>query len=222
MLIRNLSSLGFSVVDISRVFIHRPKQLRHLLKWSRSLLYKNRPWKYGWPWLTYDAIDWLESYLTKDMVVFEWGSGGSTLYFARKVKRVISVEHEQGWYELVKKSLVRQSLDNKVEYLYQSPVKLPRQLKYSGRSFAQYCQLINEYSDNSFNLVLVDGRARNDCLKLAKRKVCPGGYLMLDNSDRSKYEIGIKEIKNWPRHDFFGIGPFNSYCWQTSIWQKKN
>ena len=33
------------------------------------------------PWVTHGAKKWLDSYLKKDMKVFEWGSGGSTLYF---------------------------------------------------------------------------------------------------------------------------------------------
>lgn len=199
--------LGFAIIDITKVLIRQPRQVKHIFKWLRSLFYKERPLDYDLPWLTYEAINWLKSYLSKKMRVFEWGGGSSTAYFAKKVKRIISVEHEWKWYKLTKESLAHRSLENKVKLFYRH---IP----------AEYCQTINKYPDNSFDLVLVDGEARNICIKLAKRKVRSGGYLMLDNSDVQDYKTGIKEIEKWPRQDFPGIGPFNSYSWQTSIWQK--
>ena len=38
------------------------------------------------PWMNYGIIDFLESRLNNKMTVFEYGSGASTLYFAKKVK----------------------------------------------------------------------------------------------------------------------------------------
>ena len=56
----------------------------------------------GVPWLPFPVIDWLNDHLTKDMVVFEWGSGGSTEYIAKRVKRIISVEHHPIWFTKVR------------------------------------------------------------------------------------------------------------------------
>jgi predicted O-methyltransferase YrrM len=227
--IQRLTSFFFALVDITKVLAHNPKQTKHILKWARALFYQNRPLKYGLPWLTYDAILWLESHLTKKMVVFEWGSGGSTVYFAQKVKQLISVEHDKKWYEQTKKTLEERLLKNKVKYLYKPPKKIGKkgkkvflssQPKYSGYSFAQYCQIINKFPDSSFDLVLVDDEARNDCLRLAKKKVRQAGYLILDNSDTPECKTEMQKMKRWPRTDFPGIGPFNSYLWQTTIWQK--
>ena len=51
----------------------------------------------GWPWITFPAMRWLTSYLRPSMSVFEWGSGGSTLFFAQRVARVVSVEYDTAW-----------------------------------------------------------------------------------------------------------------------------
>ena len=39
-----------------------------------------------------DAFKWVEKYIKPDMNVFEYGSGGSTLYFGNNVQLVVSIE----------------------------------------------------------------------------------------------------------------------------------
>ena|SRR5690554_1347836 len=51
------------------------------------------------PWLTYSFIDFLENRLNKEQSVFEFGSGNSTRYFAKKVNHISSLEHDKAWYE---------------------------------------------------------------------------------------------------------------------------
>ena len=46
------------------------------------------------PWFLYGAIDFLQEFLQREMEVFEFGSGGSTLFFARRCARVESVEED--------------------------------------------------------------------------------------------------------------------------------
>jgi hypothetical protein len=45
------------------------------------------------PWITFEARHFVERVLTPESIVFEYGSGGSTL-FSKRVKQVISVEHD--------------------------------------------------------------------------------------------------------------------------------
>src|ERR1035437_5170281 len=53
------------------------------------------------PWMNFNAISLLNKYLTKDMTVFEWGSGSSTLFLSQRVYKVISIEHNKEWYSKV-------------------------------------------------------------------------------------------------------------------------
>lgn len=54
--------------------------------------------EYEIPWMVPGAIILLDELLTKDMRVLEFGSGGSTLFFSRRAKSVLSYESVRGWY----------------------------------------------------------------------------------------------------------------------------
>ena len=53
------------------------------------------------PHLASDVIELLEKYLIKDMNVFEWGSGGSTIWIAKRVLKIHSVEASSHWYDFL-------------------------------------------------------------------------------------------------------------------------
>jgi hypothetical protein len=42
---------------------------------------RSSPLEIELPWISYAAIDFLDGYLKPDMTVYEYGSGGSTLFF---------------------------------------------------------------------------------------------------------------------------------------------
>lgn len=192
------------------------------MDWKLKKYFINlNPLKDRIPWMVYDSIFWLDKYLKKDMKIFEWGSGGSTLFFIKKEVKLISVEHDKKWYKTIKPMTVTYK-DIIYKLLPPSKGKVFRSsaAEYKDLSFEKYCRQISSYEDNSFDLVCVDGRARNDCIKLALKKVRLGGYLILDNSERDIYAKGIYSLRKWNRKDFFGKGPINKYPWKTSIFQK--
>src|SRR5438045_3489360 len=49
------------------------------------------------PWLTQEAIRIIDGYLEPTMVAWEWGSGKSTPWIARRVGTLVSVEHDPQW-----------------------------------------------------------------------------------------------------------------------------
>ena len=57
------------------------------------------------PWCTYSYIQFIEPRLTNAMDVFEFGCGNSTLWFARKVRSVRSVDHDKHWVEKISPQL---------------------------------------------------------------------------------------------------------------------
>ena len=173
------------------------------------------------PWMTYKVIGWLNHSLKKDWKVFEWGSGGSSLFFEEKVAFLFSVEHNPKWYRQIKRMLSK-----KVVYKLIKPESDGRgyrstDVSFQGCSFRHYCRSILTFPDNFFDLISIDGRARNDCLKLARKKVKIGGYILLDNSERKEYRRGINFLKGFVRRDFRGNGPVNEYPWQTTVFQRK-
>lgn len=177
------------------------------------------------PWLVFGCIRFLDTWLRKDMQVFEYGSGGSTLYFAERTKRVISIEHDRAWYEQVKKNIASVSTGHPDYRLIEPQVLQDNRQRnctnprhyvscftaYKGFEFSDYASAIDAFADSSFDLVVVDGRVRPSCIAHALQKVKSGGALLLDNADRSYYLAPFPELfdeAQWQLQRFTGHFPF--------------
>ena len=118
------------------------------------------------PWLGYRAIKYLEKLLQPNWNMLEWDSGMSTLWFAQRVGSLTSIEDYQPWYNKVQSSL------NKVE-----------NVNYHFKAGVGYFNL-DHFPDETFDFILIDGSDRGNCAKNAIKKLKPGGYIYLDNSDK--------------------------------------
>lgn len=159
------------------------------------------------PWFTYGSIHFLQSRLNKELEVFEYGSGNSTIWFSDLTKHIISIEHNKNWFQNFKDKVGERS---NVNYIH-------KDLR-SG----EYQNEILKYID-AFDIIIIDGRQRVQCSKNALKALKNGGIIVWDNSDRTEYEDGFEFLKNYEfkRIDFWGLGPINSYSWCTSIFYKK-
>lgn len=193
--------------------------------------YWEGPLQDGNPWITFSGIDFLDSNLTKEDKVFEYGIGGSTIFLAKRVKKVVSVEHDPEWHTAVMKRLEEEKLSNVISHSIKFNCQVQEELvepkNYNnyhsshGLDFQEYVNCIDNYPDNYFDLVVIDGRARPSCIKKALPKVKSQKYLLLDNSDRSHYQLAIKDLLGkWNRFTFEGPTPYLQWFTQTSIWQK--
>lgn len=188
----------------------KPKYFKYLFVLIKSL--KSNPLKDNVPWLTFESQEWLESFLNKNMTVLEWGSGGSSIYISKKVKKLVSIEHDPEWYVSVAKELRKNKIEN-CEYILKKYDK--------NRGYENYCEAIDSFPDETFDLVVVDGRSRNSCISHAMKKIQKGGFLFLDNSGRERYFSGIDLLKSWKRKDIWGFGAYNPQEWQATIWKKQ-
>src|SRR4030095_1446538 len=68
---------------------------------AHNLISRKPPVELELPWFSYGAIEFLENYLQNETRVFEFGSGGSTLFFAQRAQSVVAVEDNAHWCELV-------------------------------------------------------------------------------------------------------------------------
>ena len=48
-----------------------------------------------------EEYKFIEKYLNKDDILLEWGSGNGTIYFSGLVKKLISIEHDVDYYNLI-------------------------------------------------------------------------------------------------------------------------
>lgn len=185
------------------------------------------------PWIVFLAQKKLDKLVGSNNVCFEWGSGGSTLYFSRRIKNLISIEHDPQWYERVSSELQKRRRTN-CDYRLIRPENFNNgtiinnvlgkykstDQKLAGKIFYRYCRQITNFPSNYFDIVFVDGRARVSCTALSIDKIKPHGWLVLDNSERVEYKEALVLLKDWRQLDFFGHGPYNKAKWQTSFFQK--
>ena len=140
------------------------------------------------PWLTYPAIHWLHASLRGDERTYEFGSGSSTTWLAARTEAVSSVEHDPGWYEEVRRGL-------------------PENADVSLVPPSQYAMSIA--GRGPFDLVLVDGIYRSDCIRQASGELTNEGAIVVDNSDRLDLQGAMEDLaaSGFARIDFAGPAP---------------
>lgn len=208
-----------------RCLIHEPSKSHYYRLWAKTLFNGRSPLIDEIPWITYEAIEWLESMMKPNIRVFEWGSGGSTLFFANRVQQVTTIEHDFDWYKMVSKKLVHKEITNVDLHLIEPEAQIHPSYRstnqqYKGLSFQRYVQIIDTFPNNTFDLVVVDGRARLSCIQHSIAKIKPQGFLLLDNSDRDEYKKGNEYFSNWPQRVFYGPVPYAKVPCSTTLWQK--
>lgn len=144
------------------------------------------------PWLTYSFIDFIEERLRKDVDVFEFGSGNSTLFFAKRVKQVSSVEHNSEWYNKLKNKIPGNS----------------NLLLSKSDSSEDYISGLKQ-ANKKFDLIIIDGIHRVDCCLSASNYLTDEGVIILDDSERGQYKEGIEYLtkEGFKKIDFWGIPP---------------
>ncbi|MDV7143718.1 class I SAM-dependent methyltransferase [Tropicimonas sp. TH_r6] len=153
------------------------------------------------PWWTYAAIDEVDAFLKArpGARVFEYGSGASTVWLARRAGSVTSVEHMAGWHERVELLIAAHALQADVDLRLVEPDATPSEDSLylsqkpgeTGASFTAYAAAIDA-ADGPFDVIVVDGRARQACLEHAKRRLAPDGIIVFDNSNRARYRDAIE------------------------------
>lgn len=147
------------------------------------------------PWWTFTAADKVEIFLDSrpNARVFEWGSGASTVWLARRAGSVYSVEHDPAWADIVRPALssdVTLQFVPAVSATGKSTEILSAKSGFEDLDFSAYVNAIDDVS-GEFDLIIIDGRARNQCFARALERLTPGGMLLFDNVDRQRYRTVI-------------------------------
>jgi len=129
------------------------------------------------PWLTPAAIRLLGSLLRPSDRGAEFGSGRSTVWFARRVATLVSVEHDGQWHAAVSARLAAHHLGN-VDYIL-APEDQP--MERGGDS--AYARVALALPDASLDFALIDGHYRDYSAKFILTKIAPGGLLIIDNAN---------------------------------------
>lgn len=158
------------------------------------------------PWFTYSCNDFLNQRLNKNLSIFEFGSGNSTLYFASKASKVVSLEHNETWYKLQK-----ERIPENVKLIY------CKQKKYS--DYSHVIEKLNE----KFDITIIDGIDRVNCIVNSVDFLKEGGVMILDDSERDEYKSGIEFLlgQEFKKLDFWGISAGILFKKCTTIFYRK-
>lgn len=173
------------------------------------------PLEVGLPWLTFSAIEYLDKHIRPDMTVFEYGSGGSTIFFARRTAMVTSVEENQDWIDLVKQKLAVEELHN-VQLLH-------RPFDFQQTTGFQASAYLHALEGQPYDIILIDGtdfythEARPHCFRRAENFIRPRGIIVVD--DAWRYDALGKENRANRHLILQGLGPYHVGVNRTDIFE---
>ena len=153
-------------------------------------------------WMRKKEKKFFLSHIEESHRVLEWGSGKSTLYLQDKVKKLISIEHDPKWYDELK-----DKLKESVEYILATPnipewenqfsivgedehgnTQIDKNIKSDDGSFEDFCnyvaapllaQRMGAISDEKFDIIFIDGRARVACAFMSMFLLKPEGKIFI-------------------------------------------
>jgi hypothetical protein len=156
-----------------------------LFRYVRYLpVWKKMPVDVGLPWFSFGAIDYLDAWIKPTHDIFEFGSGGSSLFFGRRARSVLSVENNAGWHAIVQQKLQESRLSN-----------VSCELHEFGDAEAHRYQSLSYFAalgNRAFDMIVVDGFCgfttaefgllRPHSFELALASVRrPGGVIVVDD-----------------------------------------
>ncbi len=152
------------------------------------------------PWFTYPAIDFIRQLDVRELTVFEYGSGFSTLFWARRARKIVSVESDGTWFqEIGSRAPPNAELilapDDAESYV----------TKIAGRG--------------TFDIIVIDGtgESRLPCCQIAPKYLNPKGFIILDNSDLWLESAAVLRNSDLIQVDFTGLAPLSRHWHTTSL-----
>jgi predicted O-methyltransferase YrrM len=129
------------------------------------------------PWYTKPALDEIVTWDLKDKVVFEYGCGASSLWWARKSRELYGVEYNFDYF-----CAVYDNVANGATILHEqnsdSYVESPKQWQ------------------RLFDIIIIDGSFRDACVPVALECLKPGGKLIFDNWMQPEVEMQQQETQD--------------------------
>lgn len=157
------------------------------------------------PWYTYPAIEYLTQFDYREKSIFEFGCGNSSLFWAARAKQVVSIEDNPKWFEKWQAGFHEANLD----------------VRWRDEGEGYFNAIFED--GRKYDVVIVDGKRRADCVRCAIKALASGGLIILDDSDRvntsEEYKRAISLLReaNFLQVDFYGFCPMNQYTKATSL-----
>lgn len=157
-------------------------------------------------WINYKSKKLLSDLINKNFDVLEYGSGASTFWFSKRVKKIYTIEHNFEWFRKIDKIKRK----NVKPYFVKSIKK--ENSKYKSKILKNFCFKNYVYFpkkiNKKFDLIFIDGRCRDQCIYLAYKFLTKKkSIIVLDNSSRFRYQLAIK----WLAEKSYKVINLNDY-----------
>jgi len=143
----------------------------------KSVLSRKLPIDHGMPWWSFRAIERADT-LMNGKTIFEYGTGGSTLRFAKTAKRIVSVEDHPEWASVVQNRLDKAGISNVEIRLLPFDFRNPTNFESS--------DYIAAVDGARWDVVIIDGqdwtfRERVACFRRAEPLMGPNSIIVVDD-----------------------------------------
>lgn len=138
--------------------------------------------------------------------VLEWGSGGSTRALLNEcpfIERYVSIEHHKAWCEKVRSVVTDPRLElyevEPDEGMESETPSREEEIAWAARAEHEPSMMASYVGfprtlGITFDLILVDGRARRLCLKEGFQLLRPGGVIVLHDAQREDYHDALRSL----------------------------
>ena len=151
--------------------------------------------------------------------VVEWGSGASTVWLGKRSSEVWSIESDKQWGDMVSGSVPSHVhiVMPKIPRLSGSGGVRSNRMGFRHFDYTHYVNAIDSIPGN-FDLIVIDGRAREACLDKALPRLSPQGMILFDNTNRRRYRKALRRHQNHiDVRSFTGVTPILMWPSRTSI-----
>lgn len=148
------------------------------------------------PWYSYPCIEFLKARSFHDCNILEFGGGQSTLWWAERAAKVVTLEGNESWYETLRStapenvSVFLVSLD--------SPASCVESVQ----------RILAENDCRNFDVVVIDGLYRAEMIDIALQVISEHGAIIGDTTENEDLFEGFRN-KGMLRADFYGYVPGN-------------
>lgn len=134
--------------------------------------------------------DFFMSHINENSLILEYGSGISTNEIAKKCKSILSIEHQEEWFNKLKPQLL-----NNCKIILKTP-----DLPYIEGG---HCGTYNEFKSyveaplgkGPFDIILIDGRARVSCSSITKSLSHDNTIIFIHDFDRPEYQDALNYLE---------------------------
>jgi len=168
---------------------------------TMSVFSRRSPLDMCMPWWSFLAIQRADQ-LMSGKRVFEYGSGGSTLRYAKMAISIVSVEDDENWKRRVEKRLHQKGIENVVIILRLFDFKNPVSFEVS--------EYISAVDGVDWDVVIIDGQdwsfqERISCFRRVEPRMKPGSLIILDDFWRYEELLDSNRSKSFEVYE--SVGP---------------